>query len=198
MEQAQAREDANPVTAGEARAALAALPSDTQQAVGQLASKHGRDARPYLADQATRDGWWPEERDALRTLTAATPGVRDEALQEAQTDGWITNGPTSSPSDGTGGDSVGAQAAFEGHGTDPRPVGDDVVTGAGGIAGDTSRGASETPEVAGADPGSPDRPSGQPKRKPPDQTGGMASPPESAGTNVRLPREPKDPDPYRN
>ena len=108
MEQAQAREDANPVTTGEARAALAALPRDTQQAVGQLASNHGEDARPYLADQATKDGWWPEEREAMRTLTAATPEVRAEALQEAQTDGWITNEPTGSMSEGAGGDSSAA------------------------------------------------------------------------------------------
>jgi hypothetical protein len=195
MEQAQAREDANPVTAGEARAALAALPSDTQQAVGQLASKHGEDARPYLADQATRDGWWPEEREAMRTLTAATPEVRSEALQEAQADGWITNGPTGSMSDGAGGDPGGAPPPFEGHGTDPRPIADDVVTGAGG----TASAAPEPSEAGGRDPWPVGPAGGQPNTSSPNEAGGVTSPPPGRErTNTPPPREPKDPDPTRN
>jgi len=202
MEQAQAREDANPVTTGEARAALAALPRDTQQAVGQLASKHGEDARPYLADQATKDGWWPEEREAMRTLTAATPEVRSQALQEAQTDGWITNEPTGSMSDGAGGESSAAPTTFEGHSTDPRPI-DDGVTGAGDTASSTPP-PSEAPWPVGPA-------GGQPNTRPPDEAGGVTSPPPARegttapslppareGTNAPPPREPKDPDPNRN
>lgn len=191
MEQAQAREDANPVTTGEARAALAALPRDTQQAVGQLASKHGEDARPYLADQATKDGWWPEEREAMRTLTAATPEVRSQALQEAQTDGWITNEPAGSMSDRAGGGSSAAPTTFEGHGTDLRPIDDDVVTGAGDTASSTPP-PSEAPWPVGPA-------GGQPNTSPRDEASGVTSPPPAReGTNAPPPREPKDPDPNRN
>ena len=84
----------NPVTVGEAKSG-ACGPAARHPTGGRSNSLQNTatDARPYLADQATKDGWWPEEREALRTLTAATPEVRAEALQEAQTDGWITNGP---------------------------------------------------------------------------------------------------------
>jgi hypothetical protein len=199
MEQAQAREDANPVTTGEARAALAALPRDTQEAIGQLASKHGEDARPYLADQATKDGWWPEEREAMRTLTAATPEVRSQAVQEAQTDGWITNEPAGSMPDGSGGDSSAATTTFEGHGTDPRPIDDDVVTGAG----DTASSTPPPTEAGGRDPWTYGPAGGQPNTSPPDEAGGVTSPPPAregttAPTNSPPPREPKDPDPNRN
>ena len=217
MDQAQAREDGNPVTVGEARAALADLPSDTQQAVGQLASKHGEDARPYLADQATKDGWWPEERQALRTLTAATPEVRDEALQEAQTDGWITNAPTGSLSDGagtngsatapvaaSGGDgSLAPSAPLQGQSSDPRPAGDDVTTegsirSGGGGAGETPGRTPERSEAGGGDPWSAG-PGGQPNTSTPDEAGGVTSPPASdGGTNAPAPREPRDPNQYRN
>jgi hypothetical protein len=190
MEQAQAREGANPVTTGEARAALAALPSDTQQAVGQLASKHGEDARPYLADQAAKDGWWPEERQALRTLTAATPEVRQEALQEAQADGWYTDGPADSVSGGVGGDSGGAPAPFVGH----RPVGDGVATGGGGAA----PSAPEPSEAGGRDPWSAWPAGGQLNASTPNEAGGATSPPTAReGMSAPSPREPTDPDQYR-
>jgi hypothetical protein len=217
MEQAQAREDGNLVTVGEARAALADLPSDTQQAVGQLASKHGEDARPYLADQATKDGWWPEERQALRTLTAATPEVRADALQEAQTDGWMTNGPIGSPSDGagmkgsaagpvaaSGGDaSVGPSDPVAGQSSDPRPVGNDAMTegnirSAAGGEDETPVRTPETSEAGGGDPWSAGPAGGQPKSSP-DAAGGLTRPPASdGGTNAPPPRQPRDLDQHRN
>ena len=94
-------QDGNPVTVGEARAALAepaaAIP---KRAVGAAGCRTRARTRSAYWPTRRRDEWWPEERDAWRTLAAATPEVRAEALQEAQTDGWITNAPTGSLSDG--------------------------------------------------------------------------------------------------
>jgi len=133
--------------------------------------------------------------------------VRSEALQEAQTDGWITNEPTGTMPDGSGGDSSAAPAAFEGHATDPRPVDDDVVTGAGGTASSTP----QPSEAGGRDPWTYGPAGGQPNTSPPDEaraTPGLSParegttapslPPAREGTNAPPPREPKDPDPNRN
>jgi len=184
MQQAEHTQRNNPVSVGEARAALADLPRDTQQAIAQLAGENsGEDTRSVLADQATKYGWTDEQQDALRTLTAATPKVRDEALQEAKEDDWITRGPDGSL----------------------WPATEDSITGGGARSADTiaagsdpSLSAPQTLDVAGTDPGSPDRPGGQPRRTPPKETGGTTPPPATGGTNVRLPREPRDPNQYGN
>jgi hypothetical protein len=79
--EAQYRERTSPVSAEQARAALAALPADTQRGVGQLVSEHGAGAREHLAYQAMGD-WSPPEREALRTLAAASPDIRAQALSD--------------------------------------------------------------------------------------------------------------------
>ena len=200
--QAQLREAANPVAVGEARAALAELPRDTQQAAEHLASEQKGSAREQFAHFATAERMRPEERDAWRTLAAATPEVRAQAFQEAKEDGWVTNGATSAF---VGADSVGASGSdgstgtspmYEGHGTDPRPVSDEVPGGvrSGDAPGQAPAGAPETPDVAGADPGSPDRPRGRPGTRPSGETSGTSSPPAAPErTNLRPPPEPRDP-----
>ena len=55
-----------------------ACPADTQRGVGQLVSDHGAGAREHLAYQAMGE-WSPEEREALRTLAAASPEIRAQA-----------------------------------------------------------------------------------------------------------------------
>jgi len=90
--EARFRERTSPVSAEQATAALQALPADTQRGIGQLVSEHGAGAREHLAYQAMGE-WSPEEREALRTLAAASPEIRAQALgSTAETgdhqDGW--------------------------------------------------------------------------------------------------------------
>ena len=73
------RERTSPVSAEQATAALQTLPGDTQRGIGQLVSEHGAGAREHLAYQALGE-WSPEEREALRTLAAASPEIRAQAL----------------------------------------------------------------------------------------------------------------------
>ena len=80
--EAEFRERTNPVSAEQARAALASLPGGTQRGIGQLVSDHGAGAREHLAYQAMGE-WSPEEREALRTLAAASPDVRAQAVSDA-------------------------------------------------------------------------------------------------------------------
>ena len=83
--EAQFRERTNPVSAEQAKAALASLPADTQRGIGQLVADHGAGAREHLAYQAMGE-WSPEQREALRTLAAASPDIRAQAVDEAVAD----------------------------------------------------------------------------------------------------------------
>ena len=94
------RERTDPVSVSEGRAALASLPENTQRGVAQFVSDHGAGAREHLAYQALGE-WTPEQRDALRTLAAATPEVRSQALNEAKYDRSITS-EQSKAADGPG------------------------------------------------------------------------------------------------
>jgi hypothetical protein len=76
----------SPVSGAQARDALRKLPEATQRGVGQLVSDHAAGAREHLAYQAMGE-WTPGEREALRTLAAASPGVRAEAVQDVLGDG---------------------------------------------------------------------------------------------------------------
>jgi len=77
--EARYRERTSPVTGQQAAAALATLPAETQRAVAQLAADHGAGAREHLAYQALGE-WSAPEREALRTLAAADPDVRQQAI----------------------------------------------------------------------------------------------------------------------
>jgi hypothetical protein len=215
MEQAQASADANPVTVGEARAALTELPRETHQSIGGLAAKYGNDGektRRVLAHQATSDGWSDGERDALRTLAAATPDVRGQALQHAKVDHSIVNGPGGSVGEpaaasargGVGGKSGGdgsggPPATFEGQSSDPRPVSDSWGGGGRGSAGEggpggTPPGTPETSDVADRDPGWKD-PAGGQRATPGGTSGTSAPPPQPERASLRPAPEPRDESP---
>ena len=96
--EARFRERTSPVSAEGARAALQSLPGDTQCGIGQLVSEHGAGAREHLAYQALGE-WSPREREALRTLAAASPETRAQALSDVaetgdQHDRWTPVGAT--------------------------------------------------------------------------------------------------------
>jgi hypothetical protein len=79
--EAEFRARTTPVSAEQATAALASLPGETQRGIGQLVSDHGAGAREHLAYQAMGE-WSPDEREALRTLAAASPDVRAQAVSD--------------------------------------------------------------------------------------------------------------------
>ena len=72
MLEASLREQRQPVSAEQARQALDALPASTQGAVQSLVADHGPRARQHLAYQALGE-WTPDQREAIRTLAAASP-----------------------------------------------------------------------------------------------------------------------------
>jgi hypothetical protein len=102
--EARFRERTSPVSAEQAGAALQALPAETQRGIGQLVSEHGAGAREHLAYQALGE-WSSGEREALRTLAAASPEIRAQALSETadvgdQHDGWTPVGVTDQDASG--------------------------------------------------------------------------------------------------
>ena len=78
---AESREANRPVSPAEAAKALRALPADTRRGIDGLVREHGAGAREHLAYQALGD-WTDDQREALRTLAAATPDVRAHALTD--------------------------------------------------------------------------------------------------------------------
>jgi hypothetical protein len=91
----------SPVSGAQAREALRSLPDDTQRGVGQLVSDHGAGAREHLAYQAMGE-WTPDEREALRTLAAASPDVRAEAIHDVLGDGDHDDPPVAMTAGGPG------------------------------------------------------------------------------------------------
>ena len=81
MLEASLREQHQPVSGEQAGQARDALSPATRAAVGQLVADHGPRARQHLAYQALGE-WTPQERQAIRTLAAATPEVRAQAFGE--------------------------------------------------------------------------------------------------------------------
>ena len=81
MLEATVREQRQPVSAEQARQARDALPAPTQGAVESLVADHGPRARQHLAYQALGQ-WTPEQREAIRTLAAASPEVRAQAFSD--------------------------------------------------------------------------------------------------------------------
>ena len=79
MLEASLREQRQPVSAAQAGQALQALPSRTQDAVRSLVADHGPRAQQHLAYQALGE-WTGEQREAIRTLAAASPEVRGQAF----------------------------------------------------------------------------------------------------------------------
>jgi hypothetical protein len=81
MLEASLREQRQPVSAEQARHAVDALPVSTQGAVQSLVADHGPRARQHLAYQALGE-WTPDQREAIRTLAAASPEVRAQAFAD--------------------------------------------------------------------------------------------------------------------
>ncbi len=81
MLEASLREQHQPVSAEQARQARDALPPATQAAVGSLIADQGPRARQHLAYQALGE-WTPQQREAIRTLAAASPEVRAQAFAD--------------------------------------------------------------------------------------------------------------------
>ncbi len=81
MLEASLREQREPVSAEQARQAVDALPASTQGAVQSLVADHGPRARQHLAYQAMGE-WTPDQREAIRTLAAASPEVRAQAFSD--------------------------------------------------------------------------------------------------------------------
>jgi hypothetical protein len=95
MLEATLREQHQPVSSEQARSAREALEPATQAAVGSLIADHGPRARQHLAYQALGE-WTPQEREAIRTLAAATPEVRAQAFGETG-DSGVGFGESSDP-----------------------------------------------------------------------------------------------------
>ena len=108
MLEASLREQRQPVSAEQARQALDALPAATQGAMQSLVADHGPRARQHLAYQALGE-WTPDQREAIRTLAAASPEVRAQAFTE--TGGSTTGfGESTEPAVGTATASAGSPA----------------------------------------------------------------------------------------
>jgi hypothetical protein len=122
MLEASLREQRQPVSGEQARRALDALPVSTQGAVGSLVGDHGARARQHLAYQALGE-WTPDQREAIRTLAAATPEVRAQAFA----------------------DGGGSRSGF-GESADPKPrtAGPRAEQSASGPAGTAGNGATAT------------------------------------------------------
>src|SRR5205823_263432 len=80
--EASLRQQHQPVSAEQAKSAHESLAPATQAAVGSLIADQGPRARQHLAYQALGE-WTPQEREALRTLAAASPEVRAQAFGES-------------------------------------------------------------------------------------------------------------------
>jgi hypothetical protein len=118
MLEASLREQQQPISAEQAKNARDTLTPATQAAVGSLIADHGPRARQHLAYQALGE-WTPREREAIRTLAAASPEVRAQAF----------------------GESGGSTAGF---GESTEPVAGSAPTSSGGSA-PASAGAGEAP-----------------------------------------------------
>jgi hypothetical protein len=95
------RERSSPVSGEQAERALRHLPDATQRGIRQLVADQGAGTREHIAYQAMGE-WTQGEREALRTLAAASPDVRAQAIDGVVGDG---NG-TSANTAGAGGATV--------------------------------------------------------------------------------------------
>jgi hypothetical protein len=81
MLEAALREQRQPVSGEQASEALDALPAPTRASVQSLVADHGPRARQHLAYQALGE-WTGAQREAIRTLAAASPEVRAQAFSD--------------------------------------------------------------------------------------------------------------------
>jgi hypothetical protein len=108
--EAEHRQRNQPVSPDQARTAVQALPSAAQRGIAEAVSTASGDgARRELAYRATAGEWTADEREALRTLAAATPDVRGQALTVVDENGG-------SGTVGSGDPPVGPEEASLDHG----------------------------------------------------------------------------------
>ena len=174
----------------QAKAALASLSGGTQRGIGQLVSDHGAGAREHLAYQAMGE-WSPEEREALRTLAAASPDVRAQAVSDGF--GEVANGvDMTAGGSPPGGDTEGL-AAHGGGSATREPWAD------GDPGGSPARSAGDPPTQSV--PSAPAPPSPAPSgARPPGPGSGEAPtrrslPPAPVRRSLPPPREPRGPSP---
>jgi hypothetical protein len=83
MHEAEHRQCTNPISARQARLAAQSLPDATRHGLAEAvknANGPGDAGRRELAYRATAGDWTREQRDAIRTLAAADPDIRAQAL----------------------------------------------------------------------------------------------------------------------
>jgi hypothetical protein len=188
--EADFRERTSPVSAEQAKAALASLPGGTQRGIGQLVSDHGAGAREHLAYQAMGE-WSPEEREALRTLAAASPDVRAQAVSDGF--GEVANGvDASAAGPPPAGDTDGLAAGGGGSESAPREPWADGDSG-----GSPARSAGDSPTESVPSATASSSPGGA---RPPGPASGEAPtrrslPPGPVGRSLPPPREPRGPSP---
>jgi hypothetical protein len=186
--EAEFRERTNPVSGEQARAALGSLPGETQRGVGELVSDHGAGAREHLAYQAMGE-WSPEEREALRTLAAAGPDVRAQAV------GDVTNGTDASaagPPPAGGIEDLAAGSSGSGSAPHEPWAGGDPGGSPARSAGDSAT-QSTAPGVAPPPPApSGARPTGPASGEAPPR---RSLPPAPVRSSLPPPREPRGPSP---
>jgi hypothetical protein len=198
--EAQYRAKTSPVSAEQAGEALASLPEDTQRGVGQLVSEHGDGAREHLAYQAMGE-WSPEEREALRTLAAATAGVRSQAVSATAGDSPsdVANGAAAA-SPGDTGDPGAAVGRGAGAPHEPWVRDDPALWPGGSFASDPSS-QSGTPSGPAPAPPAASEPARGPARGaasasvPGAAPGQRSLPPAPARRSLPPPREPRGPSP---
>jgi hypothetical protein len=178
--EANFRARTSPVSAEQAKQALRDLPEDTQRGVGQLVSDHGDGAREHLAYQAMGE-WTPGEREALRTLAAASPDVRAEAVDDVLSDSGGTNPtvptPGTAPSETAAPEQSGGGTASSGRDPSPPPAPPHEARGEGSNGHDAPMAPSTPAQQPG--PARSARPSDADRR----------------GGGPPAPREPRGPDP---
>jgi hypothetical protein len=96
--EAEHRERNTPVSPDQARGAVQALPEAAQRGIAAaVRASSGKSARRELAYRATAGEWSADEREALRTLAAATPDVRGQAFTGLDVDGESLSGGGEAP-----------------------------------------------------------------------------------------------------
>jgi hypothetical protein len=184
--EAEFRQRTSPVSPEQATAALASLPTDTQHGIGRLVSDHGAGAREHLAYQAMGE-WSPEEREALRTLAAASPDVRAQALTDV---GEVAHGVDASAA----GPPAGDLAAGGGSESAPREPWADGDPGGSPARSAGDAATQSVPSAAASSPPAPSwaRPSGPASGEAPTR---RSLPPGPARRSLPPPREPRGPSP---
>jgi hypothetical protein len=191
-------------TRADVAAAMRALPSDAQGGVVGLMDTKGGQIRGQMAHQAARGDLSDQERDAFRTLAAATPEVRAQGISDFL-DGGADERPAA-PSVANG--ATERTPAPDGSGTPPRggsatpPIADGgfgppPLRGRGGNGGsrggDSFGSAADTPDppptapLAGGGPMGPaPQPTPPPDRHSPSPSDDGSSTPPRRGNDDRL------------